>query len=56
MKVKANKSKRTFTIRTANAKYRTCVFSKEEFEENELNTSSDWEHFLRTQDFYYLIK
>ena len=56
IKVKANKSKKTFTIRTESSKYRTCKFSKEEFEDNECNTSSDWQHFLATEDFYYLVK
>ena len=56
MKVEANHSKRTFTIRTEGAKYRTCVFTKQEFEENEWNTQGDWEYFLRTEDFYYEIK
>ena len=55
IKVKANHSKRTFTIRTESSKYRTCVFSKEEFDELDNNTLSDWKYFLRSQDFYYLI-
>ena len=54
--VTANQSKRTFTIRTESAKYRTCVFTKEEFEELEYNTQNDWEYFLRTEDFYSLVK
>ena len=53
--VRANHSKRTFTIRTESSKYRTCVFSKEEFDELDNNTLSDWKYFLRSQDFYYLI-
>jgi len=56
MKVVANHSKRTFTIRTEGAKYRTCKFTKEEFEENEWNTQGDWEHFLSTEDFYHVIE
>ena len=56
IKVTANHNKRTFTIRTLNSKYRTCKFTKEEFEELDNNTQKDWEHFLRTEDFYYLIK
>tara|TARA_R110002124_G_scaffold181531_2_gene348936 strand:+ start:197 stop:403 length:207 start_codon:yes stop_codon:yes gene_type:complete len=56
MKVEANHSKRTFTIRTEGAKYRTLKFTKQEFEENEWNTQGDWEYFLRTEDFYYEIK
>ena len=55
-KVTANHSKRTFTIRTESAKYRTCTFTKEEFEELECNTSNDWKHFLQTENFYYLVK
>ena len=55
IKVIANKWKRTFTIRTDSAKYRTCKFSKEDFQENEMNTENDWKNFLRTEDFYYLI-
>ena len=55
-KAKANQRKRTFTIRTHNAKYRTCVFTKEEFEELECNTSKDWDYFLSTEDFYRLVK
>ena len=54
--VTANQSKRTFTIRTEGAKYRTCVFTKDEFEELECNTQNDWEYFLRTEDFYSLVK
>ena len=56
MKVEANHSKRTFTIRTEGAKYRTLKFTKQEFEENEWNTQGDWEYFLRTEDFYYIIE
>ena len=56
IKVIANKWKRTFTIRTDSAKYRTCKFSKEDFQENEMNTENDWKNFLRTEGFYYLIK
>ena len=54
-KATANHSKRTFTIRTKNAKYRTHVFTKQEFDELDNNTLSDWKYFLRSQDFYYLI-
>ena len=56
MTVTANHSKRTFTIRTESAKYRTLKFTKEEFEELECNTSSDWDYFLQTENFYYLVK
>ena len=56
IKVRANHSKRTFTIRTFGSKYRTCVFTKQEFDELDNNTLSDWKYFLATEAFYYLIK
>ena len=51
----ANKSKRTFTLRTTLfgrviSKHRTMPMSKEEFEDCDMNTSNDWRHFLRTQE------
>jgi len=57
IKVKANQSKRTFTIRTYSngqltAKYRTNVFSKDEFESEENNTPNDWNQFLKSDDYY----
>ena len=57
IRVKANHSARTFTIRTYNgkeliAKYRTIKMSREEFESNLDNTEKDWEYFLRTSDYY----
>jgi len=52
IKVKANQSKRTFTIRTEAAKYRTNQMSKEEFEICENNTSNDWAQFLKSDDYY----
>jgi hypothetical protein len=55
-KVNANKSKKHFTIFKNSSKYRTCTLTKEEFEELDNNTQKDWEHFLITEDFYYLIK
>ena len=60
LKVTANKSARTFTIRTYvdnkfSSKYRTIKFSKEEFENNEYNTENDWKQFLKTDD-YYVVK
>jgi|AntRauTorckE5430_2_1112549.scaffolds.fasta_scaffold49918_1 hypothetical protein len=50
--VTANQSKRTFTIKADGAKYITSKMSKEEFEENEYNTQSDWASFLNTGDYY----
>jgi len=57
IKVKANKSKRTFTIRKKIngklfAKYRTNQMSKEEFESCENNTENDWAQFLTSSDYY----
>jgi hypothetical protein len=55
IKVSANQSKRTFTIVTESAKYRTLQMSREEFESCENNTGNDWQNFLRT-DSYYQVK
>ena len=57
IKVKANQSKRTFTIRTYSngqltAKYRTNVMSRSEFESEENNTPNDWNQFLKSDDYY----
>ena len=54
---KANKSQRTFTIRTYLdgrlwSKFRTIQLSKEEFEICEYNTTSDWKQFLKSDDYY----
>jgi hypothetical protein len=43
-----NYSKRTFTIRTINAKYRTLAMSKTEFNDSLYNTSSDWVNYIKT--------
>lgn len=57
MKIKSNKSKRTFTIRKESAKFRTLEMSKNEFDECECNTNEDWKDFLRTQSgSYYELK
>jgi arsenate reductase-like glutaredoxin family protein len=50
--VKANKSRRTFTIITDVAKYRTYQMSKEEFQSCLHNTQNDWRNFLRSDDYY----
>ena len=56
-KVTSNQAKRHFTIYLIDGtKYRTCQFSKNEFQNNEFNTLNDWTYFLRSQDFYYVIK
>jgi hypothetical protein len=55
---KANKSKRTFTIRKyvngkLFSKYKTTAMSKEEFSSSEHNTWGDWKDFLKNEDGYY---
>ena len=50
--ISPNHSKRTFTIRTDVAKYRTIMLSKEEFNSCLDNTGQDWRVFLRSSDYY----
>lgn len=57
IKVVANESARTFTIRTYvngkfSNKFKTIKFSKEEFSENKNNTENDWMEFLKSSDYY----
>lgn len=54
--VTSNQSKRTFTIRTEYAKYRTIQFSQDEFDSLEFNTQNDWRQFLNTTSEYYQVK
>jgi hypothetical protein len=56
MNVKANYQKRTFTITTESNKYRTSKFSKDEFEDMDNNTPSDWKIFLSHSNSYFLVK
>ena len=60
IKATPNYTNRTFTIRTfvngkLNNKYRTIQMSKKEFENELNNTENDWNHFLKSND-YYLLK
>ena len=56
IKVRGNKNKRTFTIITESAKYRTLPFSRQEFEHaDRFWTGQDWQNFLKT-DAYYPVK
>ena len=60
IRVKANQSKRTFTIRRhykdgAILKYRTVPMSKEEFDSEEMNTDGDWITFLKYSPDYYKV-
>jgi hypothetical protein len=53
IKVRANHSKRTFTIRTGEGfKYRTIQMDKDEFNSCLYNTVNDWAQFLRSSDYY----
>jgi len=57
IKVSANQSKRTFTIRTyidgkLFAKYRTFETSQEDFDTEENNTQNDWKQVLKSNNYY----
>ena len=57
IKVKANQSARTFTIRKyvdgkLIAKYRTIPMSQDEFDSAEMWTEQDWRQFLKTDEYY----
>ena len=57
IKVTANQSKRTFTIRKYIdgkffVKYRTIEMNQEEFNNAEMNTENDWKQFLKSADYY----
>ena len=61
IKAVSNKAKKTFTISKYNngkliSKYKTIPLSKQEFEENELNTQSDWLNFLKNSNEYSEVK
>ena len=50
--VSSNKTKRTFTIKTDAATYRTYPMSEEEFNSNLYNTGNDWQNFLNSDSYY----
>lgn len=52
IKVSANRSARTFIIKTESGKYRTTKMDKEEFQSNLNNTGNDWQQFLNGCDYY----
>lgn len=54
--VSANRSKRSFTIRTGSAKYRTYSMCKRDFEDCEYYTANDWQNFLNSFGGYYIVK
>ena len=55
MKITANKIDFTFTIEKDGTKYITSTMSREEFEDCEYNTESDWKDFLKSSGSYYKI-
>ena len=53
LKISSNKAKRTFTIRTNYAKYRTLPFTKKEFDHAYFCwTGDDWRQFLKTDEYF----
>ena len=50
--VTPNFSKRTFTIKTDSAKYRTYKLPKQEFDNCLFNTGNDWADFLKSDDYF----
>jgi hypothetical protein len=57
IKISANQSHRTFTIRVSSGKYRSYPMTRQEFEHARDNwTGNDWHNFLRSTGEYYPIK
>lgn len=56
IRVSANHSAKTFTIRSNGSKYRTNRLSAEEFQSCLYHTGNDWSNFLKYSQDYYLIK
>jgi len=57
IKVSANQSMRTFTIRKfidgkLSAKYRTIQMTQNDFDNEEMNSENDWKQFLKSDDYY----
>ena len=52
IKISANHSKRTFTIKTESGKYRTFPMSKKEFNDHYRNTGNDWQNFLNSGSYF----
>ena len=53
LRISSNKQKRTFTIRTKFAKYRTLKFTNDEFEYADFFwTANDWKQFLKTDECF----
>lgn len=54
MKVTSNKAKKHFTVRVNGRVYRTTQMSKEQFEECEYNTTSDWLNYIKSNEVIIL--
>ena len=52
IKIRENKSKKTFTIVTESGKYRTYPMQKNDFNACTYNTGNDWANFLKSEDYY----
>lgn len=52
IKIRENKSKKTFTIVTESGKYRTYPMQKNDFNTCTYNTGNDWANFLKSEDYY----
>ena len=57
IKATPNHSEKTFTIRKtykdgSKTKYRTYPMSKDDFNDCLMNTANDWNHFLKSDDYY----
>lgn len=56
IKIRENKSKKTFTIVTESGKYRTYPMQKNDFENCTYNTGNDWDNFLKSENYYKIKK
>ena len=58
IKVRANQSAKTFTIRKNGIKYRTTRFSsRKDFEHaDRFWTANDWQNFLSSTSDYYVVR
>jgi hypothetical protein len=52
LKIRSNKSERTYTIQTETAKYKTVKMTQDEFDSCWYNTANDWADYLKSPDYY----
>ena len=52
IRVRANYSKRHFTIKTESNTFRTYKMNQEEFESSEYRTGNDWQQFLNVARYF----